>query len=65
MLPLREAIEDEFPHVDFARAAGQLTACDRRGQIYEGMAALRQVAQYLPESSSASLGSMSCPASGR
>ncbi|MGY8823394.1 MAG: hypothetical protein ACKVJG_05560 [Candidatus Latescibacterota bacterium] len=25
-----------------------MTACDRRGQIFEGMAALRQVAKHLP-----------------
>lgn len=48
LLPLREGVEERFPHVDFSRAAGQLTACDRRGQVYEGMAALRQVAKYLP-----------------
>ena len=48
LLPLEEGIEDRFPHIDFVRAVEQLTACDRRGQIYEGMAALRQTAKYLP-----------------
>ncbi len=48
LVELREGIEERFPHVDFVRAADQLTACDRQGYVYEGMAALRQVVRYLP-----------------
>jgi predicted DCC family thiol-disulfide oxidoreductase YuxK len=48
LVPLQEGVETRFPQVDFSRAAEQLTACDRRGQVFEGMAALRQVAKHLP-----------------
>ena len=48
LLPLEVALADRFPQVDLERASQQLTACDRRGQTYEGMAALRQLAKYLP-----------------
>lgn len=48
LVELAEGVEERFPHIDFERAAEQLTACDAQGRIYEGMAALRQVARRLP-----------------
>ena len=34
--------------VDFEMAREQLTVCDRRGEVYEGMAALRVLARHFP-----------------
>ena len=48
-LPLGgEGLEERFPMVDFEMAREQLTVCDRRGEVYEGTAALRVLARHFP-----------------
>ena len=41
-------LEARFPEVDLDRARQQLTVRDRAGNLYEGLAALRQLALRLP-----------------
>ena len=43
-----EGLQERFPMVDFKRAAKELTACDRRGEVYVGAAALRVLGRHLP-----------------
>ena len=49
LLPLsEEGLQARFPMVDFTRAGKQLTECDRRGEVYEGIAVLRMLALSVP-----------------
>ena len=41
-------LPERFPEVDLEMARAQLTVLDREGRIYEGLAALRQLALRLP-----------------
>ena len=49
VLPLGgEGLEERFPMVDFDRVREQLTVCDRKGEVYEGVGALRVLGRHLP-----------------
>jgi len=49
VVPLsRPDLSAVFPALDVGRARRQLTAVDGQGRVYEGLAAVRQVAQRLP-----------------
>ena len=43
-----EELEQQFPMVDFESAREQLTVCDKRGEVYEGVEALRVLGRHLP-----------------
>ena len=43
-----EGLEERFPMVDFDAAREQLTVCDKRGEVYEGVGALRVLGRHLP-----------------
>ena len=49
LLPLSgEGLQARFPMVYFTRAGKRLTVCNRRGEVFEGIAVLRMLAYSVP-----------------